>query len=410
MKKVYLAGIIAACLLGVNGVNAGTLQANIAFKGANQRALWDSVISDFEKQYPDIRVKASYIEEEAYKVQLPGWLTTVAPDIVKWHVGERMNYYARRGLLADISADWKANHWDKQYASLQSASAFEGKQYALPTDYYAWGMFYRKDLFAKVGISAVPETWDEFLAACAKLKAAGITPIVVGGRDSWTLAGWFDYLDLRINGYDFHMQLMHGQIPYTDTRVKRVYSEWALLIKQGYFAKDGLAYSLDSAQPVFNQGQAAMMLMGTFLSGSLPDSVKAQTGFFRFPLFDNDIIPAEDGAADCLLIPARARNKADARKFLKFVGTPAISSRLAKAFGSLPANNQGELPKEPIAQKGFKILSSTKGGMAQFYDRDMTKEMADLGMKAMQKFYRDPEDIDHLLTTLERNRKRIYKL
>lgn len=410
MKKIYLLGMIASCLSTAQFANAGTLEANIAFKGASQRLVWQSVISDFEKQNPDVQVKASFIEEEAYKIQLPAWLTTVAPDIVKWHVGERMSYYAKRNLLEDLSPDWKNNQWNEQFASLKSASSYDGKQYALPTDYFAWGMFYRKDLFAQVGVTQEPKTWAEFLDVSEKLKQAGITPIVVGGRDAWTLAAWFDYLNLRINGYEFHMQLMHGDISYTDERVKAVYEKWKTLIDKDYFIKNALSYTLDSAQPIFNQGQGAMVLMGTFLSAGIPEQIKSNTGFFQFPIINDSIVTAEDGSAECLMIPARSKNKVDARKFLKFVGTPEISARLAQTFGSLPANNLSPMPTDPIASKGFQILSETKGGIAQFYDRDMTKEMADKGMKAMQKFISHPGQIDSILSDLEKTRKRIYKL
>jgi multiple sugar transport system substrate-binding protein len=110
------------------------------------------------------------------------------------------------------------------------------------------------------------------------------------------------------------------------------------------------------------------------------------------------------------MIPSRAKNKVDARVFLKFVGTPEISARLANTFGSLPANNQSTLPNDIIASKGFQILSATKGGIAQFYDRDMTKEMADKGMKGMQQFIKNPNKLDDILSDLEKSRKRIYKL
>lgn len=287
MKQVCRFFMLWAAMVLATMANAGTLNVNIAFKGANQRAVWESVIKDFQQANPDVTVKAAFIEEETYKAQLPAWLTTMAPDIIKWHEGERMAYYASRGLLEDLSADWTANGWDKQFASFKTASSYQGKQYAIPTDYYAWGVFYRQDLFAKAGIKEEPATWEAFLAACQKLKAAGITPILVAGRDAWTLAGWFDYLDFRLNGYEFHMQLMKGEIPYTDPRVKRVYAEWKKLLDQHYFIDNALSYSLDSSLPLFNQGQAAMTLMGTFFSAGLPAEIKRQTGFFRFPIIDN---------------------------------------------------------------------------------------------------------------------------
>jgi multiple sugar transport system substrate-binding protein len=153
---------------------AGTLAINVAFKGASQRAVWQSVFDDFKKTHPDIDMKVAFVDEEAYKVQLPGWLSSVAPDVVNWHDGERMAYYARRGLLEDLSGDWAKNGWNETYASTKEASSWNGKQYAMPTVYYSWGMFYRKDLFQKVGINGEPKTWDQFIDACKKLKAAGL--------------------------------------------------------------------------------------------------------------------------------------------------------------------------------------------------------------------------------------------
>jgi multiple sugar transport system substrate-binding protein len=291
-RKILLALALAAAAAGTSVVStaqAGTLAVNIAFKGASQRAVWQSIIDDFKKTHPGTDVKVSFVDEEAYKVQLPGWLSTVAPDIVNWHDGERMAYYAQRGLFEDLSGDWAKNGWNDMYASTKEASSYKGKQYAAPTVYYSWGMFYRKDLFQKVGISGEPKTWDQFLDDCKKLKAAGITPIAVAGRDSWTLAGWFDYLDLRLNGNAFHQKLMAGDIAYTDPRVKKVYTTWKQLIDAGYFIDNSLSYDLDAVQPFLFQGKAAMMLMGTFITAGFPPNVKPEMGYFQFPIIDANV-------------------------------------------------------------------------------------------------------------------------
>ncbi|WP_332879241.1 ABC transporter substrate-binding protein [Massilia sp. S19_KUP03_FR1] len=408
MKKIVKLGMLSAVLLA-GAAQAGTLAINIAFKGASQRAVWQSTLDEFKKANPDIEIKAAFIDEEAYKVQLPGWLSTAAPDIVTWHNGERMAYYASRGLFEDLSADWAKNNWNQMYASGKDASSYKGKQYALPTVYYSWGLFYRKDVFQKAGITAEPKTWAEFMEANKKLKAAGVSPFTVGGRDAWTLAGWFDYLDLRINGNAFHQQLMKGEIAYTDPRVKKVYAAWKTLIDAKYFIDSPLSYDLDAAQPFLFQGKAAMMLMGTFIAKGFPPAQAAQIGYFQFPIIDPAVPTAEEGPIESLHIPTKAKNKVDARRFLAFAGTPQISATLAEGLGSLPANSKSPAPAEPISKIGFEILSNTNGGIAQFYDRDMNKEMADEGMKGMQKFLNDPNALDDILKQLEQTRKRIYK-
>ncbi|SAL48127.1 ABC transporter substrate-binding protein [Caballeronia humi] len=407
LARLSAAAAVLATVFISAAADAGTLNVNVSARG-NQRSTWQDAFDKFKKANPDVDLKVTYITEEAYKVQMSGWLATDPPDVVSWHNGERMAYYAQRGLLEDLSADWSKNGWTQQYASVKDASTYKGKQYAAPLGYDAYGFFYRKDLFDKAGVKSDPKTWDEFLDACKKLKASGVAPIAVAARDSWTLAAWFDYLDLRINGNAFHQQLMSGEIPYTDARVKKVYTAWKTLIDDHYYIDNALSYDLDSIAPFLVNGKAAMMLMGTFFSASIPAQVRPQTGFFPFPVIDAKVPMAEDGPVNVLLIPAKAKNKADARKLLAFMEQPEINADLARGWGQLPSNNKSAEPEDAISKVGFQILANTKGGIAQFYDRDMTKEMADEGMKAMQQFYSDPSQLDTVLARLEATRKRIY--
>jgi multiple sugar transport system substrate-binding protein len=405
--KLLLAGIACLAMTAASYADAATLRVTVSARG-NQRQVWQDAFDQFEKANPDVDLKVTYVGEEAYKVQMSGWLATDPPDVLSWHNGERMAYFAKRGLLDDLSADWQKDGWNQTYAAVKPPSTYAGKQYAAPLGYDSYGFFYRKDLFEKAGVSGEPKTWDEFLADCKKLKAAGIAPIAVPAKDSWTLAAWFDYLDLRINGYAFHEQLMAGDIAYTDPRVRKVYATWKTLIDDKYFVDNALSYDVDSVSPLLVNGQAAMMLMGTFFSAGLPEATRDKMGYFRFPVIDASVPMAEDGPVNILMIPAKAANKKDAHRLLAFMAQPQINGELAKGWGQLPSNNQAPEPQDPISKIGFQILSSTPGGVAQFYDRDMTKEMADEGMKGMQQFYSDPSQLDSILNRLGQFRKRIY--
>jgi multiple sugar transport system substrate-binding protein len=333
LSSVVAAVAMVTALFSSVSADAAQLNVNVSARG-NQRSTWQDAFDKFRKANPDVDLKVTYITEEAYKVQMGGWLATDPPDVVSWHNGERMAYYARRGLLEDLSPDWNKNGWNQQYASVKEASTYNGKQYAAPLGYDAYGFFYRKDLFEKAGIKSEPKAWDEFLDACKKLKASGVAPIAVAARDSWTLAAWFDYLDLRINGNAFHQKLMAGEVPYTDPRVKKVYMTWKTLMDDHYYIDNALSYDLDSIAPFLANGKASMMLMGTFFSASIPASIKPQTGFFRFPVVDASVPIAEDGPVNVLLVPARAKNKADARRLLAFMETPPKSTRISHAAGA----------------------------------------------------------------------------
>ena len=87
----------------------------------------------------------------------------------------------------------------------------DGKQWGVPTTYYQWGIYYRKDIFAKYGLGE-PRSMADLMNIFETLKKNGVTPIAIGTKYLWTAAGWFDFLNLRINGYDFHMALMDGEV------------------------------------------------------------------------------------------------------------------------------------------------------------------------------------------------------
>ncbi len=102
-------------------------------------------------------------------------------------------------------------------------SSVDGKQYFLPNSYYWWAVYYRRSIFERYGLQP-PETWNDFRTVCSKLKQNGVSPITIGTKYRWTAAGWFDYLNMRVNGPDFHINLMLGREKYDDPRVKKVFS------------------------------------------------------------------------------------------------------------------------------------------------------------------------------------------
>jgi multiple sugar transport system substrate-binding protein len=389
---------------------AGTLTYNASIHGPNQKVAFQALIDDFEKAHPDVKVKVSYIDAEGYKTQLPNWLVSEAPDLVNWYAGERMRYYVRRGLFDDVSDVWKAGGLAEQFGTTLKSASLDGKQYALPYMYYSWGVFYRKDIFDKAGIKAEPKTGAEFIDACKKLKAAGVAPVAAGGKDGWNLGGWFDYLNLRTNGHDFHIDLTDGKVPYNDARVKKTFANWKQMVDAGCFVDNITSYDYQTAQPLLYTGKAAMFLMGTFMAPAFPADVKDKMGYMQFPTLDANVKRAEDGPTDTFHIPSKAKNKADARKFLAFAAKPENQAKLAKGMGSLPTNTKAPAPADALEKTSFAILSGAAGGVAQFYDRDTVKEMADEGMKGMQEFMAKPQRLDDILERLEKARKRIYKV
>ena len=107
-------------------------------------------------------------------------------------------------------------HGHRQAAS----TGDDGKKYFVPNYNYPWAVFYRKSLFAAKGYQ-VPTTFDEFKTLCAQMKKDGLIPIAFGDKDGWPAMGTFDYLNMRLNGYQFHVDLMAHKESWDQQKVER---------------------------------------------------------------------------------------------------------------------------------------------------------------------------------------------
>lgn len=404
-----LKGLALSVALFSSSALAGELVINSDHSDPAPKKAMEELIADFQKANPDIKVKWNNFDHEGYKSAVRNFLTADAPDIAAWYAGNRMEPFVKAGLFADVSDVWTANGLEDQLRSASSAMTIDGKKWGVPYTYYQWGIYYRKDIFEKQGITP-PKTWAELLAACEKLKAAGITPFTIGTKALWPTGGWFDYMNLRVNGYEFHMELTSGKVPYTDPRVKAVFAKWAELVKPGYFIANHAAIDWQDAVPQMVQGKAAMYLMGNFAvatmkSGGLKED---QIGFMQFPQITPNLPMAEDAPTDTFHIPAKAKNKEDAKKFLAYLASPAVQAKMNATLGQLPVNNKAEKPQDVFLKQGFEMLSGAHA-LAQFYDRDANAEMAKAGMEGFQEFMVKPDKVDAILERLEKIRQRVNK-
>lgn len=373
------------------------------------RAFDEAIVKQWNADHPDMPVEQSIIAHEDFKQAIRAYLTAdPAPDVLTWFAGNRTRFFVDKGLIRDISGMWAANNFDAAYApGFKALASINDKQYFLPTSYYWWAIYYRPSLFEKAGVSKAPETWEELLDACGKLNAAGITPITIGARFKWPAAAWFDYLDMRVNGPQFHIDLTDLKVPYTDPKVKAVFEKWAELIDAKCFIEDPAAFDWQEAIDPMVQGQAAMYLMGQFIVDSYPDEAEADLDFFRFPVIDPAQPIGEDAPTDGFFMSASARNPAGGEAFLAYLGSKEVQQRAFEEMGRLPSRTDVDISKaSPATQKGIKLIQSADF-IAQFYDRDTTPPMAEAGMDGFMRFWDDPKSIDQILSDLEAERQRI---
>lgn len=411
MKRITgaLGALLASAALAAP---AGAQQRTLTYYGdfdPAPLAAFEAAIAEFEAAHPDIDVVFQNFDHEGYKTAIRNFLTADPPDLANWYAGNRMAPFVNSGQFLDVSDVWAENGLTDSLGSALASMTIDGKQWGLPYTYYQWGIYYNKSAYEKAGVS-VPETWDDFVANCATFKAAGIDCLTTGTKALWPGAGIFDYLNLRTNGYEFHMALTNGEVPWTDDRVRATFAEWAKLVEPGYITANHAALDWQDAAARFIQGEAANYVMGNFAVAVFKDGgmTNDTLGFMPFPTINPDVPRAEEAPTDTVHIPAGAKNVEDAKTFLAFLAQPDVQTKLNEALGQLPIHAEAAVGDDPFLQAGFELLSTTPGGIAQFFDRDAPAEMAKIGMEGFQEFMVRPQNLDAILDRLEKARQRIY--
>ena len=409
MFKTFTAAA-AACLLATSAL-AGDLVINFDDPNPAPKKGFEEAVAAFKEAHPDVNVTVNINDREAHKTAIRNFLSADAPDITAWYPGNRMAPFVEAGQFEDISDLWASDpNLSTSFEAFKPTMSRDGKQYGVPYSYYQWGLYYRADILAENGIEP-PKTWDELLAACAALKEKDITCLTVGSKATWPLAGIFDYLNLRTNGYEFHNELTAGKVKYTDPKVRAVFEKWAELVEKGYIVDNHATMSWQDALAPMVKGEAAMYVMGNFAVAAMKDAglTDDQIGFTPFPEITPGVPRAEEAPTDAFFIPSGAKNKEDARKFLSFIARPEVQTEWNKTIGQLPPNSQSTPADDKFVKAGFETVSTATGGVAQFYDRDAPAEMAKAGMDAFQEFMVKPDRLDAILERLDQIQERVYK-
>ena len=369
---------------------------------------FEDAVAAFEAEYPDINVTVNLNDREAHKSAIRNFLSANPPDITSWYPGNRMGPFVDAGLFEPIDDVWAANNLSQDMAAVEPTMTRNGKIWGVPYTYYQWGIYYRKDIFDKLGL-AEPTTWNELLSACDTLKDAGVTPFTIGTKFLWTAAGVFDYLNLRTNGYDVHNALTAGEIKYTDARIRNTFANWAEMLDRCTFVENHASMSWQDAIAPFANGDAAMYVMGNFSVDGYKNAGLdySQIDFFQFPSITPGVALAEEAPADAFFIPSGAKNKAAAKKFLAFIARPDIQSQWNATIGQLPPNSKATVSDDKFIQEGFDVVSNA-AGLAQFYDRDAPAAMASEGMKGFQEFMVNPGNVDAILERLDQVQTEVY--
>lgn len=353
-----------------------------------------------------VNVTLNKMDHEAHKTAIRNYLVAGAPDVCFWFSGNRMKAFVNRGLFDDISDLFEQEGYADVLGGTASAVTVDGRQYGLPMGGTLWGNFYLKDVFEEHNLT-VPTTWDEMLAYGEAAKSAGLVPQVIGTKELWPAAGYFDQLNLRINGLESHMALMDGEMSYLDPALQPVFDHWETLIKSDFFLENHTSYGWQEAGALLGQRKGGLMNLGNFVRYALPEEAISQLTYAPYPKIA-DIPRFEDFSVDSIHIPANAKNKELARDFLAFFYQPERLAAFLAPGGNIPPRNDVPPSDDPLVNAAVESLKSVEG-TAQYYDRDTDPDMAQAGLNGFQEFMARPERRQQILERLENTRKRIFE-
>ena len=322
---------------------------------------------------PNVKINITVLENEAFKTKLATSIQSGdVPDLFQSWGGGTMAAQADAGMLKDITSDiasWK----DTINPGALSIYAYNGKQYGVPWDMGMIGFWYNKDLFAKAGITAPPATWDEYLAAVKALKAAGIEPLAIAGKDKWPSMHLWTYLVLRNGGGQALADMIQSGNWNTDACIqagKDVLDLNALDPYQaGYKSAD---YNAEAAS--VGNGKAAMELMGQWAPSVQMDQstdkkgLGDKLGWFAFPVITGGAGAATDGVGGGNGIAVGKDAPPAALDFLKFFNN---------------VENQTKLNTDNVG------LSTTVGTESAITDPNLQAVLAGRGAAQFMQLYLD---------------------
>ena len=385
-----------------------TLQSNVSAPQA--KAAMQDLVAAYAKKGSG-RASLNTVASETFRTQLPTYLTSAnPPDVYTWYPGSVADAYAKKDLLLDLGEVWSSSADLKSYSKALNSlcTASSGKKVFIPATYYWWGMFYRKSNFAKWGVSE-PKSWDDFLDLCDKLKSKGVDPIGLGagGNTAWVASAWFDYLDIRINGAEYHRELLAGKHRFDDPEVRKVFDRWQEVLP--YFDPNGDAVPFQDATTALLNGRTGMMLIGTFFADAAPKDALDDIDFFRFPVIDPKIPLAEEAPVDGYFASARTGRREQVVDLMSYLATAESQEIYIKGSSGtvLPCNPKAKDAGTALVKKGRAHVEEA-AEITQFFNRDSSDALQPTADNALTKFLAKPKSIGSILTGWQRDAEKIW--
>ena len=281
---------VLLCLTAAPFLRAVELDIPV-FDGGYGLAFYQQTARRFEELHPGVRILLygdPRIEDKLRMRIIDGHYPDAASvAYINWPT------LIRAGKVLDLSAaldgqNWEADaRWrDTFLPGALDSWRMDGHIYGLPLSYSCWTIFYNRGLFQAHGWTE-PHTWDEFLALCARIRAAGVAPLSLPGTR------WL-YPDAILRAAYYNLagpagwSALNGLAPGArlDPRYQRSAALLQRIMKEDV-ARGWEGETATGAELDLLQGRAAMTISGSWflndMRGKFPPGF--DLGAMNFPVF-----------------------------------------------------------------------------------------------------------------------------
>ena len=349
---------LAACGSGDKASGGGTVNKSVTF-GSNYsddvpKKAFAETLAAFD-QSKGFTTKINTVDHNSFQENITRYLQGNPDDAFNWFAGFRMRFFAAQGLATPIDDVWDSIGANYSDAFKKASTGEDGKKYFVPFYNYPWALFYRKSLWQAKGYQ-VPKTIDELRTLGAKMKTDGLSPIAFADKDGWPAMGTFDQLNMRLNGYDFHINLMAYKESWTDPKVKGVFDLWKGLLPLHQAGANGRTWQ-EAAQDL-GAKKSGMYLLGSFVGAAVQGRRPGRPRLLRVPRGRLHVGAGRGRGADRRLHDLQeGQELAGAKEVLKYLATAEAQNIYLKSDPSdVGANSQGRRQRlQRPAEEGGRV-------------------------------------------------------
>ena len=236
-----------------------------------------------------------------------------------------------------------------------------------------------------------------------------LIPFAFADKEGWPAMGTFDILNMRINGYDFHVSLMGGKESWEDPKVAKVFDTWRGILP--YHQEGALGREWQEAAKSLSDKKAGMYLLGMFVGQQFTGAAHEDLDFFPYPEIDSNIgMDALDAPIDGFMLSKKPKNEDGAMALLEYLGSAEAQNTYLKSDPNniACANDADTSGYSALQKKAVELVSNAKN-IAQYLDRDTRPDFSSTVMiPSIQEFLRKPNDAPSILKKIEQQKKTIF--